>query len=185
MKLSYRLAEKNDYQKILPLAEQELNSGQGYEEYMRAIFDELGKNAFGIVACREEEIIGFAFLEKGLALTGGREDFFPEIKKDIGGEEIWTGAAYAVTDEYLNCKVGSALYIYALSHLEDIGAKHLLLEIWVRPDGYAPSNANLATAGRYTEYGVVENFYAHAAGYICPVCGARCKCSAKIAVVHI
>ncbi|MDO5114773.1 MAG: hypothetical protein Q4D58_01610 [Synergistaceae bacterium] len=185
MKLSYRLAEKSDYEKVLPLAEKELNSGLSYEEYMRAIFDGLGESAFGIIACHGEELAGFAFLEKGMSLTGGREDFFNEIKKDIGEEEIWTGAAYAVTDKYMNCKVGSALYIYALSQLEDIGAKHLLLEIWVRPDGYMPSNANLATAGRYTEYGIVENFYAGAEGYICPVCGARCKCSAKIAVVHI
>ena len=185
MKLSYRLAEKGDYEKVLPLAEKELNSGAGYEEYMRTVFYGLGKETFGIIAFNGEEIAGFAFLERGMELTGGREDFFREIKRDIGEEEIWTGAAYAVTDKYMNCKVGSALYIYALSHLEDIGAKHLLLEIWVRPDGYMPSNTNLATAGSYTEYGVVENFYADAKDYICPVCGTRCKCSAKIAVVHI
>lgn len=185
MKLSYRTAEQGDYAKVLPLAEKELNAGIGYEEYMRRIFDGLGKDTFGIIAFNEGELAGFVFLEKGMALTGDREDFFSEIRRDIGEEDIWTGAAYAVAEQYLNCKVGSALYIYALSHLEDIGAKHLLLEIWVRPDGYMPSNANLATARSYTEYGIVQNFYAGTKNYICPVCGSDCICSAKIAVVHI
>lgn len=79
MKLSYRVAQKSDYDKVLPMAEKELNSGIAYEEYMKNIFDSLGKNTFGIVAFNGEELAGFAFCEKGMFLTGGREDLFAEI----------------------------------------------------------------------------------------------------------
>lgn len=67
------------------------------------------------------------------------------------------------------------------------GVEHILLEIWVRPDGYMPSNSNLAIAGSYKEYGIVPDFYYEASrnGQLCPVCGDCCHCSAKIAVVNI
>lgn len=187
MKITYRNATRGDFASVMQIAEKELNSGDGYMAYMRGIFDGLGRDTAGILAFCGESLAGFAFAERGMALTGGRTDFFDRIRADIGDEPIWTGAATAVLPGYMNMKIGSALYIYLLSLLEDIGAKHLLLEIWVRPDGYAPSNANLATAGHYTEYGTVANFYREAGeqGYICPVCGAHCVCSAKIAVVHI
>ena len=57
----------------------------------------------------------------------------------------------------------------------------------VRVGGHEAVRPNLATAGHYTEYGIVKDFYSEASrhGYLCPVCGDRCRCSAKIAVVHI
>ena len=187
MKIAYRSAVREDFTSVMSIAERELNSGGGYLDYMRGIFDGLGRDTAGILAFCGKSLAGFAFAESGMSLTGGRTDFFDRIRADIGGEAIWTGAATAVLPEYMNMKIGSALYIYLLSQLQDIGVRHLLLEIWVRPDGYAPSNANLATAGHYTEYGTVDNFYRQASeqGYVCPVCGDHCVCSAKIAVVHI
>ncbi|MDO5563274.1 MAG: hypothetical protein Q4F74_06660 [Synergistaceae bacterium] len=187
MKIDYRAAEKNDFAAVMEIAETELNSGLEYDEYMRGIFDKLGNGAEGVLALDAEKLVGFAFVEEGMALSGDRTDFFDEIKADINGDKIWTGAATAVLPEYMNFKIGAALYIFTLSRLEDIGAKHLLLEIWVRPDGYMPSDPHLRIARDYTEYGVVKNFYHDASlkGYICPVCGKDCKCMAKIAVVHI
>ena len=187
MKLRYRLAATEDREEVMKIAEAELNSGFGSEKYMDGIFAGLGRETLGIVALDGAKIAGFAFLERGMSLSGGRTDFFDEIRRDIGDEEIWTGAATAVLPEYQGFKVGAALYIYTLSALEDIGAKHLLLEIWVRPDGFQPSEPHLHIARDYTEYGLVPDFYKESAdeGYICPVCGKDCKCSARIAVVHI
>ncbi len=90
-------------------------------------------------------------------------------------------------EEYQSKKIGSALYLHGMMALSRRGVEHILLEIWVRPDGYMPSNSNLAIAGSYKEYGIVPDFYYEASrnGQLCPVCGDCCHCSAKIAVVNI
>ena len=186
IKLNYRPIIKEDYPQLVALTDKYVNSEQAYRDYMKSVCDTIGENSTGICALDDKgTMVGVILCEREMHLTGGREDFFARIKEDIGSDDIWSGSIIVVEDEYRNKKIGAALLIHMLSHFEDIGAKHLLLEIWVRPDGYMPSNANLATAGNYTEYGIVKNFYAGIKGYICPVCGTECKCSAKIAVVHI
>ncbi len=187
MKITYRQANAGDFEAVYAIASGELNNGQGYRDYVKGLFDRLGHGALGILAFDRELLIGFAFLEQGMVLTGDRTDYLEEIRRDIGNDEIWSGAAFAVLDAYQGMKIGSALFLHGLMALSGIGVKHLLLEIWVRPDGYMPSNTNLATAGSYTEYGIVPDFYYDASrnGYLCPVCGDECHCSAKIAVVHI
>lgn len=187
MKIDYRDAQGCDFESVYAIASKELNDGQAYRAYMEDLYLRLGTSVLGVLAFDGERMIGFAFVEEGMVLTGDRTDYLGDIQRDIGTDGIWTGAAFAVLEKYRGYKIGAALFLHAMRALSRIGVQHLLLEIWVRPDGFMPSNTNLATAGHYTEYGIVHDFYKEASrhGYLCPVCGENCRCSAKIAVVHI
>lgn len=185
--INYREAHPDDFDSVYAIASEDLNSGYAYHKYMKGLMTRLGKSTIGVIASCGTKMIGFAFFEEDMVLTGDRKDFFSEIRRDIGTDLIWTGAAFAVINEYRSYKIGSALFLHSMLALSNMGVKHILLEIWIRPDGYMPSNTNLLTAGHYTEYGIVKDFYYESSqhGYICPVCGDNCHCSAKIAVVHI
>ncbi|MDO5114772.1 MAG: hypothetical protein Q4D58_01605 [Synergistaceae bacterium] len=189
MKIKYRPLAREDYPQLTALTSRYVNAEREYQDYMKSLCDSLGCESAGIGGFDADGVlVGAALVEKGMHLTGGREDFFAEIRADIGEEEIWSGGIIVVEEKYQNKKVGAALLIHLLSHFEDIGAKHLLLEIWVRPDGYAPSESQLYIARSFTEYGTVDNFYAEAPGledHVCEVCGHPCKCKAKIAVLHV
>lgn len=187
MKILYRQAQLQDFDAVYEIAPHSLNDGWAYHQYIKELFDGLGESTLGILAFDAECLIGFSFFEKGMSLTGDRTDYLEEIRSDIGTDEIWTGAAYAVLDEYMGKKIGSALLLHGMMALSRINVKHLLLEIWIRPNGYMPSNSNLAVAGSYKEYGIVKDFYYESShnGYLCPVCGSNCHCFAKIAVVNI
>lgn len=189
IKLKYRPIIKEDYTQIVALTDKYVNFEQAYRDYMKSVCDTIGENSTGICALDDKgTMVGVILYERGMHLTGGREDFFQQIKEDIGSDDIWTGSIVVVEDEYRNKKIGAALLVHILSHFEDIGAKHLLLEIWVRPDGFAPSESQLYIARSFTDYGTVDNFYAEAPGledHVCDICGHPCKCKAKIAVIHV
>ena len=189
VKLRYRPLTKEDYPQVAALTSKYVNAERAYQDYMKSVCDSLGETSAGIAALGEDGIlVGAAIAEKGMHLTGGREDFFTQIRADIGAEEIWSGGIIVVEEKYQNKKVGAALLIHLLSYFEEAGVRHLLLEIWVRPDGCAPSESQLYLARSFTDYGTVDNFYAEAPGledHVCEVCGHPCKCKAKIAVIHV
>ena len=185
--ITYRAAAPNDYEKTIGLTSKYINDEPEYLEYMRSIHDALGESSLGVLAFDGDKIVGAAFVEKGPHLTGNRTDFFDEIKKDFDDEEIWSGAIVVVDKDYRKKKIGAAMQLRVQEAIIKAGGKHLLLEIWVHPDGIAPSDGTVHLAPSYTEYGTVKNFYdiPALAGHVCQICGPHCKCSARISLLHL
>lgn len=141
MKLTYRLLEKDDFPQVAALTAKYVNAEQDYCDYMRCVCDSLGHDSAGIAALDDNGlIVGALITERGMHLTGGREDFFAQIREEIGSDEIWTGVIVVVEEGYQNKKIGAALLVHTLSYFENIGVKHMLLEIWIRPDGMLLQN---------------------------------------------
>ncbi len=187
MKPAYRLANKEDYTSILRITDSCINSEDEYHAYIAALLEQLDESALGVVALDDDMIIGVAICVKGMELTGDREDFFSDIRSDIGKEEIWSGSVVAVDKAYRKLHIGTELQKRSFSEIRKRGGRHLLLEIWAHPDGTEPSRGSLMLAPSYTDYGVVPDFYniPSLGSHVCQICGTPCRCGARIAVLHL
>lgn len=60
--------------------------------------------------------------------------------------------------------------------------KYTLHELWVHPNGFVPALGVIKTFGEARYLGQFDNFYKdfYHFGYVCPICGKDCICSAQI-----
>lgn len=119
------------------------------------------------------KIIGVMFFIMGMHLSAGCTDFIAEINEQFGVEGICTGSIVAVAPEYRGLKVSKKLNEFAFEHLREKNILHILVEIWIRPDGYMPGCNCVHYASSFTDYGNIPEYYAtapEAEGRVCSVC---------------
>jgi len=66
--------------------------------------------------------------------------------------------------------------------LKQKNVRYAVYELWVLPDGKVPAEKILKATCDTIYLGQYENFYREFCleGYLCPICGRDCICSAKI-----
>lgn len=187
MNIQYRIVTPTDCANITSITDTCINAEEAYRSYISDLCSQAGSTVVGVIAFCEEKPIGVALCLKGMELTGERTDFFQKIRADIGKDEIWSGCVVAVSERFQGMHIGSELQKRCLSVIHKHGGKHLLLEIWVHPDGAEPSKGSLKLAPSYTDYGIVPDFYniPALADHVCQICGTPCRCGARIAVLHL
>ena len=189
MDVTCRKMSKEDFPEAVAIAQESINNvDPAFYDYVKEMTDSLGVETEGAVAEADGKIIGIMYFIRGMHLTGGRTDFFAEIKEQIGSDSIWTGAIAAVAPQYRRLNVAKKLLEYSFQLLRKLNIRHILVEIWIRPDGYMPVYNSLYYAPSFTDYGNIAEYYAKAPGAesrACSVCGEHCHCSAKIAVMHL
>lgn len=190
MEIIYRELRGEDCCAAVALAGKCINSEAAFADYIRELHGHIGSGTAGYGAFDGARIVGLVYYTEGMHLSGGRTDFFKEIRESYGCESVWTANVIAVDDDYRGMKIGKNLSIYGPSKLKELGARHLLFEIWVRPDGYMPGDNVVNGSSDITTYGIIPNFYAEAPGaedHVCEVCGPgnKCRCSAKIVLAHL
>lgn len=185
--IEYHHLSKEDLPRVLQLTNSSVNAEDVYHEYMAELLAHLGESTLGIIATDGVCPVGVALVARGMELTANRTDFFEQIRKDIGEEEIWSGAIVAVAKEYRKQNIGNTLQKKCIAEIIRHGGRHLLLEIWVHPDGHAPAIGSLKLAPAFTDYGEVADFYniPSLTGHICQICGPICHCKARIVVLHL
>lgn len=185
--LRYRELAPSDFAEISRLAKAYADD----DEFLAYLKQSLGRTADGssLGFCAEAEgcIAGFALFREGLHFTEDRSDYFDIIRNDAGQEKIWS-SVIAVTDEKsMRQGLGLELFAKTADRLKEKGVCRMLMEIWVRSNGWKPA-WGLVRKYPWKElkvYGTVENFYSEAPGrenYVCHVCGHPCRCSVEVTV---
>lgn len=189
MDVSCREMTKDDFPEAVLIAQKSINdTDPAFYDYVKNMTELLGTETTGFVALAEGKIIGVMYMVRGTHLSAGRTDFLDEINERFGGEGLCTGAIVAVEPEYRGLKVSKKLQEYAFEFLRSKNIRHILVEIWIRPDSYMPGYNSVHYAQSFTDYGDVPEYYAtapEAEGRVCSVCGEHCRCAAKIVVMHI
>lgn len=187
MEIEYRPIVASDYSDIIAITDSCVNDGKESHAYIKETCNNLGKNSLGVLAQYNKEVIGVCLVEKGMKLSGGREDFFPEIRNDIGCDEIWSTSIIAIKELYQKMHIGSEMLKHLITTMRQFGIKHLLCEIWVHPDKTEPSLNLTKDSHSTTDYGIVPEFYntPFFRGQVCRFCGTVCHCSARILVMHL
>ena len=72
-------------------------------------------------------------------------------------------------------------------HLREKGAAYVLYELWVHPDGRIPAHHTVERYEHVLDLGLHRQFYAdfNHFGYYCPICGEKCRCSARLYLCRV
>ncbi|MDO5114775.1 MAG: GNAT family N-acetyltransferase [Synergistaceae bacterium] len=189
MNVSCRKMRAEDFPEAVVIAQKSINdTDAAFYDYIKAMTESLGNGTEGVVAEADGHIAGVMYFISGIHLSGGRTDFIEEINKELNGAGIYSCSIVAVDPRYRGLKISKKLHECAFEILREQNIRHILVEIWIRPDGYMPGFNCIHYAPSFTDYGDIPNYYAEAPeaeGHICSVCGEDCHCAAKIAVMHI
>ena len=158
-----------------------LNYGDG----IRPHFELILRDAESIClkyAAGSGEMGGLIIYVKGVALSGGHSDICGRIAEMTGGAPVYTCDAVLLDKKYRGGAVSPLLYRRAKEELFRKGAKYVLHELWVWPDGTIPARRLPETFNETVDLGLFENFYKDFDhyGYFCPLCKGKCTCYAHI-----
>lgn len=186
--VTIRPARPEDSEKTIELTSRYINAEEAYKDYMREVHAGLGKTAAGVMAFAGEKLAGVAFAVKGMELTGGRTDFFEEMRAACDENEVWSGSILVVDEEFRDTGVAGELQAEMIKEIKKAGGRHIVGELWVHPDGVTPSAGIVKLAQSYTDYGTIWGFYdiPALAGHLCQICrDPHCKCGARIVLLHL
>lgn len=183
--LTYAKIEKSDNAEIIELYKKYINYGDGIVENLNLVLN--NDTTFGCKCCDGEKIVGLIIAEKGIAFTGGRMDFTENIIRDSCSKDVFTGTAFIVLEEYRKQGIASKLTCFLLDEMRLKKIEYFALDMWVYPNGITPALLVTRQAKKCYDYGEVKNFYAdnYKQNIFCPVCGEKCRCSARIMLLQI
>ncbi|MDR1376553.1 MAG: hypothetical protein LBJ22_03500 [Synergistaceae bacterium] len=171
----------DDISTLVELHSVYLNFGDGITPHFVPILRD-AKNVCLKYADENGEMGGLLIYVEGISLSGGHLDICRRIEEMTGGAETYTCDAVLLKRKYRGGGVSALLYRRAKEELIRKGARYVLHELWVLPDGVIPARRLPETFGETTDLGLFENFYKDFDhyGYYCPICKGKCACSARL-----
>lgn len=193
MPVYYDNLTTNDLDKMIELFEKYLNSGTGVGSYLEKTLEKKDT-----IACKCENesglILGFVMYSVGIALSGSHKNICEKVKFISNGAHTYTGDALTVREEYRKSGIAHELMKIARGKIlaksiqsgSDIFVLH---ELWMHvKSGYVPAEHVVRDIYPETrDVGVYPDFYQdfYKFGFICPICGSDCHCSAKLVLSRV
>ena len=192
--IRYDISTMADLDEIVALHDQYLNFGDGVRPYIEESLDSTGVIALKAID-ESGNIAGLIIYTQGIALSGGHPDLCEKIKEITKSALVYTGDAFLVVREMRHLGIADALCKMALKEFKkkasDLGETvYLLHELWVYKNMEKVIPAERVVNDVYGvthDLGIYEDFYRdfHLKGFICPICGPCCICSAKLLLCGI
>jgi len=175
----------NDFDELIRLHSEYLNYGDGIRPHFEQILDNPDNIALKYEV--DGDLAGLIIYTKGVELSGGHADIAEKLIELSGGENTYTGDAVLVRKRYRSLGIADKLCLAAIEELKKKKVRYIVHELWVLPDGRVPAKRMCENFEVNTLVGRFENFYRdfHHFGYICPICGKNCMCSADIYLTEI
>lgn len=172
--------QPDDLAELVRLHALYLNYGEGIHAHFAAVLAD--PTSVAVKAVCQGRMVGLDIYTRGVALSGGHADLCGQILSVTGEAEVYTGDALLVVPAWRGKGVDRALHRASRRLLAAHGAVYVLYELWVHPDGRVPARRTLAQFERRIDFGLHRNFYVDFDhyGYFCPLCGAKCRCSARL-----
>lgn len=185
MKNSIMKIEKTDIDEVEKLHSLYLNYGEGVRPHLEKVISD--DNSICLKYVKKNQIIGIIMANKGIYLSGGHFDICKQISDMVKGEITYTGDALLILKEYRGREILKELFSELCVKLKEKSAKYFLSELWRYPDNKVPAYNGLQNFKNSFFIGTYKNFYKgfYKNGYICPLCGKNCICSADIYLSEI
>ncbi|WRS28985.1 hypothetical protein U6B65_14915 (plasmid) [Oscillospiraceae bacterium MB08-C2-2] len=172
--------EMDDMDELVRLHSEYINYGSG----VRPHFERAIEDPFTIALKYEVEgeIAGIMVYTKGIFFSGSHEELRQKILTITGGESCYTGDAALVRKKFRHMGVSSGLCAYSREAMLAQGGVYVVHELWVHPSGKVPARRLVPRFGETCCLGQYKDFYRdfYHYGYICPLCGKDCRCSAEL-----
>lgn len=179
-----RKAEPSDMEGAIALIGNQILSSPLFLQPARNAFLSLGTDGEAVLAVCDEKIVGAVIARKGLHYSNGKDNYFEQMKKDYPASEFWTLLDVAVDNDYQGRHIGSRLFRKMFEVLRSHGCGTVLMEIWIRANGYKPASNLIHLADSFHEYGVIDDFYQDDP-FPCDFCKGECHCKALVGIAEI
>ena len=170
----------SDLDELVRLHGMYLNYGDG----IRAHFGDVLKdpNTVAVQCVHDGHMVGLDIYTRGIQLSGGHPDLCAEIRGLVGDAPVYTGDALLVVPAFRKKGLDAAMLEVCREQMWARGARFVLYELWVHPDGRIPAHHTVERYDHVIDIGLHRNFYVNFDhyGYICSLCGIHCKCSAHL-----
>ena len=184
--LTYSKVTKDDFGATVDLYEKYLNAGEGIREYLRKSF--MLENYVGYKCCDDGRMIGIFSARPGVYFTYEHAELEAMIRRRWP-KDIYSGDMLVVEEAYCGQGIAHRLTRGCCDLVKEAGGKHLLVELWLKPDGEEPAGGIVKDMGTgiFEAKWTIPDFYKdmHLYGMTCPRCGARCVCGAIVGVVQL
>lgn len=174
-----------DLRELVDLHAKYLNYGDGIQAHFEAVLADPASVAVKAVA--NGKIVGLDIYTRGVALSDGHLDLCARIRALTGDAVVYTGDALLVVPGYRGRRLDQEMLKVSRQMLGERGATYVLYELWVHPDGRIPAHRTVERYDHVIALGLHRNFYVDFDhyGYICPICGAKCRCSASLYLCRV
>ncbi len=185
--LHYSEVTRDDLEAIINLYEKYLNAGTGVKEYLRR---GLEQDRYVGYKCVDGDImVGLFSARPGIYFTYSHPELEEEIRRGWP-EAIYTGDMLAIEEEYRGRGIAHILTKGCCDIVKARGGEHLLVELWVKPNGEEPAGGVIRDMGTgvFEKKWVIPDFYSelHLHGLTCPLCGdGKCACGAVVGVIKL
>jgi len=175
----------DDIDELVRLHEEYLNYGEGIRpHFIRVLHD---PDTVALKYAVDGKMAGILIYTKGIALSGSHDDIAARLEEMCRDKVVYTGDAVLVRKEYRGMGIADILCHAMIGELRRRGAKLVVHEFWVYPDGKVPAYRMCRIYTNSVFLGRFENFYRdfHHYGYYCPICKKECICSADIYLAEV
>ena len=177
--------DPSDLRELVDLHAQFLNYGTGIQAHFEAVLQDPASVA--VKAVLGGKIVGLDIYTRGIALSGGHQALCERIRALTGDATVYTGDALLVVPNCRGQRLDERMLRVCRKMMAQRGAAYVLYELWVHPDGRMPAHRTVERYERVLELGFYRSFYVDFDhyGYLCPLCGAKCRCSARLYLCRV
>jgi GNAT superfamily N-acetyltransferase len=194
MEIRYEVSTSADLDEIVMLHNQYLNCGDGIRLYI-----EKSLASEGVIALKALNeagaIVGILIYTQGIALSNGHGEIREQITGIVKSALVYTGDAILVVHEMRRLGISDKLMEMAREQIIQKARTLRKEEVYVLHELWVYANSKDIPANRVVEkvygvthdLGIFEGFYVnfHKRGFICPICGERCVCSARLILSRV
>lgn len=172
----------DDMDDIVLLHDIYLNYGDGVRPHFEKALADPG--CVGYKCTLDGRMVGLVIYTPGVALSGGHGELYDKILAVTGEALTYTGDALLVDRDYRRQGIDASMMEAARDTMAGMGVKYVVHELWVHPTGKIPARRAIDCYPVNIDLGLYANFYRdfNRYGYICPICGVQCVCSAQLYV---
>ena len=183
--LIYEKPELSDVDAITEMYEVYLNAGPSIRNYILEGLRNEGTVGVRCVDTDTGKLVGVIASRPGLEFTYPHPKLEEKLRARWGTEGVYSSDIMVVDPAYRHHGVAKELTLRLREGLISKGAKCIVMELWIRPDGKIPALHPVHYLGEPTTVSIYRNFYKDLDKYglTCPECGSHCVCGAMVAVI--
>lgn len=179
--MEYSEVQREDIDFIAHKIEEELTHG---DAIINEIFRKRDEGRYhGVKVVDDGRIIGFyTYTDDCIDFTMPHPELERRLRDMIHGGKVITGDALYLEPAYQHHGIATEISHRLIAHAKERGAKYLVTEAWMHPDGEIPARETLLHYGTVVYEEDIPMFYEgmEEFGMTCPICGDKCVCGAQV-----
>ena len=191
--IEYSQATESDIDEIEVLYRKHLDNGAALRKRLDFVCRDPSTLSCKAVDSETGKLAGLVMYTPGISFSCCYPELVKEVEDYTNDGVVYTGESIFVDDSYRGQNIAHTIEEYSRGRMEDIQKTlgkplYALHELWVYPNGKIPALRIVRDVFKIDhDLGIIQGFYRDyfKNGFLCPVCGENCQCSAQIVLSRI